>query len=108
RLDFPDGRPSREFDRLLRVAREVRVARESGDLDPAAPGARERAYAAAASELVALSDVVLAVWDGAPARGPGGTAESVELARRSGRPLAWVHSSELGSVSFERWPGLNR
>jgi hypothetical protein len=107
RRDFPDGRPSDEFDRLLRIARKVRVAQASEDLDPASPGARERAYAAAGSELVARSDVVLAVWDGAPARGPGGTAESVELARRSGRPLAWVHSSELGSVSFERWPESN-
>jgi hypothetical protein len=104
RRDFPDARPSREFDWFLGVARDVRVARGGEHLDLAAPGARDRAYAAAASELVDRSEVLLAVWDGAAARGPGGTAETVALARRSGKPLAWIHSADPGSVAFESWP----
>ena len=104
RRDFPGARPSREFDWFLGFARTVQVARGSEQLDLTASGARDRAYAAAAHELVAGSDVLLAVWDGAPARGPGGTAETVELARRSGKPLVWVRSAEGGAVSFESWP----
>jgi hypothetical protein len=104
RRDFPDAHSSREFDGFLAVAQDVRLARESEHLEVVAPGMRERAYAAAASELVACSDVLLAVWDGAPARGPGGTAETVELVRRSGKPLAWVHTADPGGVSYEGWP----
>jgi hypothetical protein len=67
RRDFPDPHSTREFDGFLAVAQDVRVARESEHLEVVAPGMRESAYAAAASELVACSDVLLAVWDGAPA-----------------------------------------
>ncbi|MDG9723872.1 MULTISPECIES: hypothetical protein [unclassified Streptomyces] len=37
--------------------------------------------------LVGLSDDLLAVWDGKPARGFGGTADVVSYARRSGIPV---------------------
>ncbi|MEV0583386.1 hypothetical protein [Nonomuraea sp. NPDC050310] len=46
--------------------------------------AGEAAYQAAAEELLARADELIAVWDGGPSRGPGGTAEVVEAARRRG------------------------
>jgi hypothetical protein len=61
--------------------------------------------------------VLLAVWDGRPARGLGGTGDVVARARRQGLPLAWVHARRViygasgpgeagraGCVAFERLP----
>jgi len=41
----------------------------------------EEAYLAAGCRVVDMSDVLLAVWDGQPARGKGGTGNIVEYAR---------------------------
>lgn len=51
------------------------------------PGTDEDAYLAAGHRVVDLSDVVLAVWNGRPAKGKGGTADVVAYAMRSGKPL---------------------
>lgn len=40
--------------------------------------------------LVRLSDEVLAVWDGLPARGYGGTADVVTFAENNGIPVRVV------------------
>jgi hypothetical protein len=42
--------------------------------------AREDAYARAGHAIVDASDVLVALWDGKPARGRGGTAEIVQYA----------------------------
>ncbi len=41
-------------------------------------------------------DVLIAIWDGEPSRGQGGTAEIVEKARAMGRKLYWIHIKEPG------------
>ncbi|MFC7327221.1 hypothetical protein [Marinactinospora rubrisoli] len=45
------------------------------------------AHLAAGEYMVRHCDELTAVWDGAPARGPGGTADVVAYARREGRPV---------------------
>jgi len=35
-------------------------------------------------------DRLIAVWDGLPARGPGGAGQIVEQARRQSIPVIWV------------------
>jgi hypothetical protein len=45
----------------------------------AAPG--EDAYEAAGRWIATESEVLIAVWDGQPARGRGGTADTVSYAR---------------------------
>jgi uncharacterized phage-like protein YoqJ len=40
----------------------------------------EESYFAAGKRVVDLSDIVIAVWDGKPARGLGGTADAVKYA----------------------------
>lgn len=75
------------------------VAAYRATLDRAAavlelPGDRARsldAYLMAGRATVAQSDLMIAVWDGLPARGRGGTGEVVELALRRGRPV--IHLS---------------
>lgn len=54
------------------------------------PGTDEDAYWAAGQRVVDLSDVVLAVWDGKPAQGKGGTADVVAYAIRRGVPLVHI------------------
>ena len=45
------------------------------------------AHQAGSEILVGLSDLLVAVWDGKPARGYGGTADVVAYARRVGVPV---------------------
>jgi hypothetical protein len=54
------------------------------------PGADEDAYLAAGRRVVDLSDIVLAVWNGMPAKGKGGTADVVAYAMRCGVPLLYI------------------
>lgn len=50
----------------------------------------EAAYADVGQRVVACSDVLLAIWDGEGAHGPGGTASIVAAALKCGRPVIWL------------------
>jgi len=69
----------RRGEALLGRAETVTVTTTGGD--------REEAYLNCGVETVNACDVFLALWDGEPARGRGGTAEVVAYARELGRPL---------------------
>ena len=66
-------------ERTLSQAEHVRVIAENGT--------REDAYLDCGMETVTGCDVLLAVWDGDPARGKGGTADVVEYARSLSKPI---------------------
>lgn len=71
-------------------ARELdRVAALSGCLLelPGHAHAAENAYVMAGRATVAHCDLLLALWDGQPARGRGGTAETIDLALGKGTPI---------------------
>jgi len=72
---------------MLATAEHVRVITENGT--------REDAYLDCGIETVNGADVLLAVWDGQPARGKGGTAEVVAYARDLGRPLVLIDANTL-------------
>ncbi|MDP3069477.1 MAG: hypothetical protein Q8N18_04270 [Opitutaceae bacterium] len=73
----------RPVQALLARAERIEVATE--------PGSREEAYLTGGFEIVNNTDVLLAVWDGLPARGKGGTADVVAYARAMGRPLVIIN-----------------
>lgn len=50
----------------------------------------DEAYWAAGRQVVDLTDSLLAVWDGQPAAGLGGTADVVQYARSVGRPVVVI------------------
>ncbi|MGH8910363.1 MAG: hypothetical protein ACRD0K_28680 [Egibacteraceae bacterium] len=50
----------------------------------------EEAHMAAGRRIVETSDLLVAVWDGKPARGHGGTADVVEYSRLKGVPVEVV------------------
>ena len=51
----------------------------------------EDAYLAAGKRVVDLADVMIAVWDGKPAQGKGGTADVVQYAEQRRVPLVHVN-----------------
>jgi SMODS and SLOG-associating 2TM effector domain 1 len=71
--------------------------------DPTAGEPRDQAYLNAGMAVVDRSDIVIAVWDGQPAGGHGGTAEIVQYVRDSERPLVWVPTDGREPV-LERVP----
>jgi len=109
-LDFKSISSKAEFITLLEQADQV--------IELPNAGTRELCYQAAGIYVLDHSDVLIAVWDGAPARGIGGTAEIVTEARERGMPIAWVQiagrerdsSSDISKliagvrVHYERFP----
>jgi hypothetical protein len=87
--------PSRDFEAGFADPAELagyrglkKQAREEILLDY--PCASELAYLAAGKYIVDRSDLLLAVWDGKPARGLGGTADVVAYARESGKRVSVI------------------
>jgi hypothetical protein len=96
-VDFrKDFKPDewRQAEALLARAETVQVM--------ATGGAREEAYLDCGIEVVNTCDVLMALWDGEPARGRGGTAEVVAYARELGRPLI-VIDPETGATRRENF-----
>lgn len=57
---------------------------------------RDEAYSLAGRATVSHCDILIALWDGEAARGPGGTAETVALALRPGIPVIHITVGEQG------------
>jgi len=55
---------------------------------------QSRRYATIGQMLVRRADLMIAMWDGNPPRGRGGTADVVSEARRSGVPVIWIDPQE--------------
>ncbi|MBA4136585.1 MAG: hypothetical protein C0518_04635 [Opitutus sp.] len=66
---------------------------------------RAEAYLDAGLETVDRADVLIAVWDGAAARGKGGTAEIITYAREVQRPLMII-DAKTGEVTEENFSNL--
>lgn len=84
RFGSSDARQS--FDDLLSKSSEITI------LD--SEGTDEQRYWVAGQKVVELSDAVVAVWDGKPARGLGGTGDVVEYAIAQGVPVHHLDPSE--------------
>lgn len=96
--DFTPGQ-WQEVGALLGRAKIVRVISSAGN--------RDEAYLDCGVETVNSCDVLIAVWDGEPARGRGGTAEVVAFARELGRPLI-VIDPITGHVRRENFEHFQR
>lgn len=83
-----------QVESLLKQARIVRVIPSEGD--------REDAYLDCGIDTVNSCDVLIALWDGEPSRGRGGTADIVAFARELGRPLI-VIDPKTGNVRRENF-----
>jgi hypothetical protein len=102
--DFEGPQSREEFGRLIRRAAVV--------FDPIPALTRNDAYQTAGVRMLDHSDLLLALWDGAPTYEKGGTGDIVAIARGRKIPLVWVHCGSRsslginqGEVSFERIRG---
>jgi len=82
RADFSDAAWARA-QALLDRAERLTVTEGRGD----------GAYARCGRRVAEQAEVMLAIWDGAPSLGPGGTAEIVSYACRLGRPVWWISAA---------------
>jgi hypothetical protein len=86
--DFPDPYAIGEFRALLDASTKVEEPRKNAYVGKPP----EQAYDAVGQQLLALSDVMIAVWDGHGSQGKGGTVEVIDQARKRNIPLFWVHA----------------
>jgi len=96
--DFDSPESKAEFSELHALAWRVT------QVEPVAN--RAEAYEMAGHYVVDHCDVLIALWDGQPASGRGGTAEIVTYARRQRRKLYWIHTED-GRIAEEPGEGLD-
>jgi hypothetical protein len=61
---------------------------------------REECYYECGIETVQQSRLLLALWNGEPSQGLGGTEDIVSFARGIGRPVIWLHSTRGEVLTF--------
>lgn len=95
--DFSDQASRAQFTELLGRAERITEL-------PGRPGVSGQAYQRAGHALLDESDLLLAVWDGQPAQGAGGTAEVVSEACRRCIPVIHLsaHVQEPPTLLWQR------
>jgi hypothetical protein len=93
---FVDDSSRAEFAHLLAGARAVMALPPIGDM--MSEDSRALSYEQAATTLLGQSDLLLAVWDGQPARGAGGSGQTMDEAAQRGAPMIVVASD--GALSL--------
>jgi hypothetical protein len=104
-LPLPRAEFARDFtpadwsvvEETLAAADHVHIISENGD--------RKDGYLDCGIETVNGADVLIAVWDGEPARGKGGTADVVDYATQIGKPLMII-DADTHEVRKENWNRL--
>lgn len=89
----------RNFEHFCAKARAI-VEIDSDRSDEA------KAYEAASLVVLDMSDILIAVWDGQPAAGRGGTAELINEASRRGMPIIRIDSEGVAPTRIY-WRGLS-
>ena len=84
---FTTSADHQQFRSLLEAASDQEL------LPFAAPS--EQAFLEAGKRVARLSDHLVAVWDGLPAQGVGGTADIVESAQRIGRRVTVIWPDDV-------------
>lgn len=86
-MRFDAGRERQEYLNLLaNAAHKVTLRKEDTD---------EQAYLEAGRRVTDVSDLLIAVWDGKPAEGLGGTGDIVEYAKRHGKRIIHINPVAL-------------
>jgi hypothetical protein len=108
--DFPGAKSKEEFNELINRADKVIT------FPPAKT--KNKSYQIVGEYILDHSDIMVAIWDGKPPQGQGGTGDIINAVRNRNLPLAWIHAGnrkpgtheptslgeEQGKVTFERFP----
>jgi len=93
--DFADDASKKDFWKLLDHA--TAIFEINGSRDEASG-----AYQTVGNVLLNQCDLLVAVWDGEPSRGPGGTSEVVAEAIAQAIPVIWIESRTPHSITLWR------
>ena len=96
--DFKTSESKAQFEKLLKRAVYV------GELPLC--DSRDEAYEEVGRHVVERSDILIALWDGLPPRGIGGTSRIVSFARERGIPVLWINSQSPYSLTEYLGNGL--
>lgn len=96
---FATAASSEEFNSLLPKARSVLVLPGDGSNTT-------RAYETLSLTLLSQSDIILAIWDGGPSAGGGGTTDTLENAARLDVPVIHVDASAKSGPVI-RWSQIS-
>jgi hypothetical protein len=97
--DFESSESKEEFEKYISQANHSRQL--------PSPSTRNEAYEQVGRYVVDRCDVLIALWNGEPAAGQGGTAEIVEYAREKMCPLFWIHTENKEKVTYEPGKSLD-
>ncbi len=97
RRDFTTPESLEAFDALLAQAKSSFVVPGSSG-----PVGDDERYAELGSFIAKTSDLLIALWDGLPARGVGGTADVVDARIANTEPIDWIIVSRNGSTNVEQ------
>jgi hypothetical protein len=85
--DFQSDESRNEFRKLLAGSSVL-------ELDGARGDAQDRSYEAAGRLVVRNCDILIAIWDGKPSKGLGGTADVIRFAVNHGPVVWWIHPDD--------------
>ncbi len=97
--DFESNESMQEFEELLSKDEDYEVLHEATS--------RNESYEQVGLFVVDNCDVLIAIWDGEPSKGQGGTAEIVEYARKRNKPIFWIHTNRPIRVTEDNCDNLN-
>ena len=93
--DFSTIESKQEFEGLLSQAISVHNVEVGHQAD------RSEKYADAGKYIVDHCDILIAIWDGNPAKGEAGTGAIVSYARdKTRRPYTWINPNDPSSNQF--------
>ena len=106
--DFKSERARADYKSLRERARSSLALpgerKAPGDADDIGRLKENRSYEAVGLTVLSQADILLAIWDGGPSRGRGGTTDMLNAAARAGTPV--IHVDIHGGTTNLRWGGL--
>jgi hypothetical protein len=105
-LPFPEEEFRKDFDEpTWKRAENVMSRALAVDVVGTDPS-RDARYYECGVETVQQSKLLLALWDGKPSNGLGGTEDIVSFARDQGRPVVWVNSETGATQKYNCGPEI--
>ena len=89
-LPFPRAEYEKDFPDSVDAFRTLLARAETLELDGARGELESESYQEVGRFVVRNCDLLIAIWDGGRERGPGGSAEIIRFAARTGVPVWWI------------------
>ena len=104
-LPLPREEFRKDFDEAAWLRAEQVIGKAASVDVTAVHEIRNEAYYECGVETVQQSQLMIALWDGEPSGGMGGTGEIKDFAEAMGKPVIWIHSA-TGAVQVLNEPAL--